>query len=980
MSPEEQPTILTPPPNGSRPAPVGWQAPSVEEMQAMLPQYEVLEILGRGGMGAVYKARQKSLKRLVAIKILPLGMADDEFKFAERFQNEAQTMAAMNHPAIVSVYDFGETPDGLLYFIMEFVDGTDVQKMIQGSGRLSGEHALAITAHVCDALAYAHKRGVIHRDIKPANILIDQEGHIKVADFGLAKMHDPAQTSGLTRTGTAMGTPDYVAPEVLSPGMVADHRADLYAVGVMLYQMLTGEVPRGMFKLPSQKGIGSDVRFDEIICKAMEQDREERYQSATEVRHALDVILTTPQPKDDGTGIVSATQIPQKPTPQRAPAQKADAAPKAKAPPKKQSPAKMWLSIGGIVAVLGAAGFLLLGGKPKPQASLTTDTASVTVPPTQPQPPNKVGENSNPSAPVSSASPKGKEIDLLALVDLKRDVVAGDWERTPDGLVKKGIGTTSEGVPRLQLPYQPPEEYDFEIEFTPTTGTQSLGQMIAAQSRMFSWIINGGRTSEPMIGFEMFESKATSTPSEVSKHMDGELVNGRRYRSRVEVRAGSLRGFLDDKEIVNWSGKLQRLALDPPSRLRDDGHLGIRAVRQTTFHKITVREITGTGRVDAGTATTSSVSAKTIDLLALVDPSRDAVVGKWSQSANGLSVAAGDQTTAGKESLRLQLPYQPPEEYDFEIEFTASAATGRTLGQILSASARNFSLLWGAGAESQPLAGFEVLDGLTIGRQTTTTKPLPGGIESGRRYRSRVEVRRDLMRAFLDDKEVVSWKGSFKSLSIDEQTRLRDELHLGLRTSRPVTYHKITVREVSGAGKVDEGTAVDASAWTDWLGPKLAAGDFAANGWVRSSNGVTTQREISGLRLLPPGTKNAAVRVTYVLQDSQGLMLNARERMEGKVRLGYCVIDKVNQLHLNRLKPDGRSAALQHVILPAEPDRMAERTLELRMIGNQLNATLNGTFAGTATDDTLSEGEWTLVFMKGVLVKKVELQPLDAAP
>ena len=154
MLPDDQPTIPTKPPHPSRSSPPGvWVAPSVEEMQAMLPQYEVMEILGRGGMGAVYKGRQKSLKRLVAIKILPLGLADDEMKFAERFQNEAQTMAAMNHPAIVSVYDFGETPDGLLYFVMEFVDGTDVQKMIQTSGRLTGDYALAITAHVCDALA-----------------------------------------------------------------------------------------------------------------------------------------------------------------------------------------------------------------------------------------------------------------------------------------------------------------------------------------------------------------------------------------------------------------------------------------------------------------------------------------------------------------------------------------------------------------------------------------------------------------------------------------------------------------------------------------------------------------------------------------------------------------------------------------------------------------------------------------------------------
>jgi serine/threonine protein kinase len=222
-------------------------------LAASIPAYEVTEILGRGGMGAVYKARQKSLKRWVAIKVLPLVAADDELQFAERFRNEAETMARMSHPAIVNVHDFGETSDGLLYIVMEFIDGTDVHRLIQGSGRLSEDYALAITAHVCDALAYAHARGVIHRDIKPANILIDQEGNVKVADFGLAKMSHPDLDYGLTRSNVAMGTPDYVAPEVLSYGMVADHRADLYAVGVMLYQMLTGEVPRDCSNCPRKR-------------------------------------------------------------------------------------------------------------------------------------------------------------------------------------------------------------------------------------------------------------------------------------------------------------------------------------------------------------------------------------------------------------------------------------------------------------------------------------------------------------------------------------------------------------------------------------------------------------------------------------------------------------------------------------------------------------------------------------------------------
>jgi serine/threonine protein kinase len=1530
MNSEDQPTIRTAPPNGSRPVSVGWQAPSVEEMQAMLPQYEVIDILGRGGMGAVYKARQKSLKRLVAIKILPLGMADDEMKFVERFQNEAQTMAAMNHPAIVSVYDFGETANGLLYFIMEYVDGSDVHKLIQASGKLSGEYALAITAHVCDALSYAHKRGVIHRDIKPANILIDQEGHIKVADFGLAKMDDPSQTSGLTKTNMAMGTPDYVAPEVLVTGMVADHRADLYAVGVMLYQMLTGEVPRGMFKLPSQKGIGSDPRFDEIICKAMEQDREERYQSAMDVRHALDVILTTPQPKDDGTGIVSASQIPQKPVAKQprppgersqAPAQNAVAAPKAKAPPKKQSPATLWLSIGGIVAVLGVTGFLVLGDKPKPQAIATNETASATSP--SAKPPIKALENPNPAATAIPASAQGKEIDLLPLVDVKRDAVAGDWSRKGDSI---SVGTPP-GVTVLELPYQPPEEYDFEMEFTPDGPGSNVNQYVSAGGHSFAWKMNAHSKTPPLYGFELLDGKFCKDTDEASTTSDVALVQGQRYHSTVQVRRGSLRALLDGKLVVNWVGDFKRLSMEAIAKLRDDGHIGIGSwKRAVTFHKITVREITGAGKMDGGGSLSSSKAGgfenwmdrltttkwsptwslkdgilSTLDRLAYQEIAEGRDVALRVKARRSASASSGNLMlqpslrlgpVAGKPQRRASYQFQgyvpggscsvvyleedigtranqsPPEyllrnfklpssllgkseiEWEFRaigdemsiwadgqfvtsfhdsrvpsgkmrlavspgIEITAvqtsadfrptdeggtgtgkvdapqaaaspanyppgtekidwlksaewkapwslesgrlkSTTTGKTryfgvgrdatvhmrfheaaapeskdpplqisfrggpsegaadrtvgyllqiypkqkhvqllfmpkdtranvdvpeflwkdqpfppsalsngdmdlelrvIGQDLSLwsgskqiaairDGRAQSGAWGLsgspgveitalqtsgitpnpGTISPPQAGNappqisnwqDVTDasrekaksipgmivdpqgirwegtgykmrlplpqvglrdqaisvrytgqaqvdlrispggfvyvlaqtkqtifqgqptGVTEPVKLATTQPHPADFDPERPHELLLTMVGKRVRVWLDGRFVsegnvdaypegesglmvmrnsvvhqikvadlkadptatppAQWQPIFnKSADFEGDLRgveFRDgatflkarSVHapaepllaairstmrylevdrtgsLSLRSTEPSKYGDedfactvfiapmganlvIKMRDRSagvGNGKMarydfplspalkegdlftfelraegkeitaiingrEVGTVTDTwtgaprrfgitpsntdmtefrdvavkpeSPWTDWLGPKLAAGDFATNGWVRSSNGVTTEREISGVRLLPPGTKNAAVRVTYVLQDSEGLMLNARERMEGKVRLAYCAIDKVTRLHLDRLKPDGRNAALQHVILPEEAGRMAERTLELRIIGNQIKATLNGTFAGTATDDTLSEGEWTLVFLKGVLVKKVEVQPLDALP
>jgi|GEM_PF-886504 len=271
-----------------------WEPPAPAELQRLLPQYEVQMLIGRGGMGAVYKGIQLSLDRLVAIKLLPPAIEQQDSAFAERFKNEARLMGRMNHPAIVSVYDFGRTTDGQLYFVMEYVDGTDVQRMIAREGKLPPEHALAITAHLCDALGYAHKQGIVHRDIKPSNVLIDSDGRIKVADFGLAKITNSAQNSGITVTGMAMGTPDYVAPETLTLGVEVDGRADIYAVGVMLYQMLTGDIPRGMFRMPSQKFQSIDPRFDGIVRRALEHDREERYQTSLELRRDLDVILTTP--------------------------------------------------------------------------------------------------------------------------------------------------------------------------------------------------------------------------------------------------------------------------------------------------------------------------------------------------------------------------------------------------------------------------------------------------------------------------------------------------------------------------------------------------------------------------------------------------------------------------------------------------------------------------------------------------------------
>ncbi|MGV3658870.1 MAG: protein kinase domain-containing protein [Prosthecobacter sp.] len=270
---------------GAGAAAQAWTPPPVEEVADLFPGHEVKKLIGRGGMGAVYEARQLDLDRRVAIKLLPRETSLDE-AFVQRFQREARALARLQHPGIVAVHQSGTARDGRLYFVMEHVDGTTLFDLIHG-GHLTVPQALEIVKQICEALAYAHEEGVVHRDIKPSNILVDKKGRVKVADFGLAKVarssHSEAASLMHTQTGHVMGTPDYAAPEQMRGGVEVDHRADIYSLGVMFYEMLTGQVPRGLFVPPSEKS-GTDVRLDQVVLRALHENPERRYQQATQMR------------------------------------------------------------------------------------------------------------------------------------------------------------------------------------------------------------------------------------------------------------------------------------------------------------------------------------------------------------------------------------------------------------------------------------------------------------------------------------------------------------------------------------------------------------------------------------------------------------------------------------------------------------------------------------------------------------------------
>ena len=300
---------------GAPPGTPPFVPPTIPDLASLFPQLEIIELIGQGGMGAVYKARQPALDRFVALKILAPRSGGD-LDFAERFTREARALAKLSHPNIVAVYDFGraELPLGqdaqqrvpttpVHYFIMEYVDGPNLRQVEQ-AGKLPPREALEIIPQICAALQFAHDEGIVHRDIKPENVLLDKKGRVKIADFGLAKiLGQEPKDFRLTGVRDVVGTPHYMAPEQVEKPQTVDHRADIYSLGVVFYEMLTGELPLGKFQPPSSctRGVQIDVRLDEVVLRALAKEPELRYQQASQVKTAVETIAGTSAPQAAAT-------------------------------------------------------------------------------------------------------------------------------------------------------------------------------------------------------------------------------------------------------------------------------------------------------------------------------------------------------------------------------------------------------------------------------------------------------------------------------------------------------------------------------------------------------------------------------------------------------------------------------------------------------------------------------------------------------
>ncbi len=257
--------------------------------------YRIESVIGRGGMGTVYMARQLSLGRPVAIKVLPKDLAGEE-QFLERFHREADALSRLSHPSVVAVFDRGEV-EGQPYLVMEYVEGMSLRDAMR-NGPLPLAEALRVVAAVLAALDHAHEKGIVHRDIKPENVLLSREGVVKVADFGLSKLLGPEDVTRLTRTQLVLGTYEYMAPEQREHAREADPRSDLYATGVVLYEMLAGELPIGRFTLPSRRRPDDcDARVDALIERSLEKSPSGRFQGAREMCDAIEAVRRSPEPR-----------------------------------------------------------------------------------------------------------------------------------------------------------------------------------------------------------------------------------------------------------------------------------------------------------------------------------------------------------------------------------------------------------------------------------------------------------------------------------------------------------------------------------------------------------------------------------------------------------------------------------------------------------------------------------------------------------
>ena len=795
-----------------------------DEVARLFPQLEILGFIGQGGMGAVYRARQKALDRIVALKILPPGIGGDP-SFAQRFTREAKALARLNHPGIVTLYEFGQA-DGLFYFLMEFVDGVNLRHLLE-AGRLSPREALAIVPQICDALQYAHDQGIVHRDIKPENILLDRKGQVKVADFGLAKLvgtdGEPSAAGGvvagavvLTEAGKVMGTPQYMAPEQREHPADVDHRADIYSLGVVFYQMLTGELPKGKFEPPSKKVL-IDVRLDEVVSRALAKDPARRYQQVSEVKTGVETIMGAPAvgAPDLAAAKTDAVLL------ERYARHRADEAFTElvrrhvdlaySAALRQVRDAHLAEDVTQAVSIVLSRKAASLGPHVVLPAWLlhVTRCAASDALRRQARCERKEREASPVLEPATSGTPEPEwqlmapflDEGLAALNEMDRSaVVLRYFSNLPQHEVGTRLGISEDAAEKrveraleklrqffahrgvvLVVPLMASLLSHHAVQAAPAHLVAALPSVVTAAAggiqittgstvaagtlKHMAWVAALGRASVAAavlvgafgVGFLAYQA-ARSSPDEVAQR--NAVVTG----NSIQQAPAELRSQAQAQPAVPGTPQEQQV-IPGPNGPAPQGNV-----------------VPDADQPEPGM----------IDLLALIDPEKDAVMGKW-QKQNGKLVSSPTGIT------RLEIPYQPPEEYDFKITFTRMAGDEFTVAQCLFKSDRHF--MWQVGHTGNTFVGFERINDHGVDDNPSGIKRFPV-LTNGRAHTSEVRVRNTGVTGYLDGQPVCQWNTDYSDMSCWAGFSPRQENLLALATIKNlVAFHTVEVREVTGHGR-----------------------------------------------------------------------------------------------------------------------------------------------------------------------------------
>lgn len=596
-------------------------------------RYTLTRFLGKGGMGVVWLARDERLEEDLALKFLAGEISHDAESLAD-MRRETLKSRKLSHPNIIRIHDLFKAEGEAPFISMEFIDGKTLSalKVDQPQRLFSWEYLMPLVRQLCAALEYAHSQKVIHRDLKPGNMMVDANGVLKLADFGLAATAAES-LSRLSKDLGISGTPAYMSPQQMrgQPPTTAD---DVYSLGATLYELLASKPPFYSGDIPHQVREEPPMPLDErlahlelenripedvaaLIMACLSKEPEQRPPSAAAVAEWIGLEI-----QSTGSAYVSSNPVNGYVAGEEVAAEEAvtvveyspeqfEAAPEAlmddPAPMRRSGAALKWAAFVAVLALVALAAAMFFPKETREMAPVTSDSAN-------------------------SDAPHGV-INLMPRVDVAKDAIKGGWELRNSRLISRPFKSVN-----LELPYRPPEEYDFHVTFKRLSGEKSVEVILCKNGRSFVWSMGGFDNTRR--GF-YFVSPIGAPDHSASLSRGIEF--GRRYDVVVQVRNNVVRSYVDGTLAVEWPTEYEEFRLSNNWKLRNEALIGVgNDDGLVEFERIEVREITGKGTFTR--TPTSSVGAKesprlplqTFDLVALTDPVKDRIpgVGNYAGGSN----------------------------------------------------------------------------------------------------------------------------------------------------------------------------------------------------------------------------------------------------------------------------------------------------------------------------------------------------------